>query len=264
MDYRLDGETLLYPIIGDPVHHAKSPTRLTGKFVGMNHNGICVPMVVTNETLAATMPALLATPSVGGLLVTMPLKNSCFPYCQTASEVSSRLKVVSVMRRNQDGTWHGDMMDGLAFVAAQKKEGAVLKGARTLQIGAGGVGSAIAFALLDEGVTELAIHDTDLRRRDELVAKLAGLGRGKVTAGASDPTGYDVVVNATPLGMNADDPLPINVDRLKSSTFVGDVVAGEGLTPLLQAARAAGCRYSDGSQMVDEAMEIMPAFLLKR
>ena len=54
----------------------------------------------------------------------MPHKNECFTYCATSSETATLLSVVSVMRRNSDGSWHGDMLDGLAFVTAQKNEGA--------------------------------------------------------------------------------------------------------------------------------------------
>ncbi len=89
----------------------------------------------------------------------------------SASQV---LKVVSVIRRNPDRTWHGDMLDGLAFVKAQRDHGAQVDGARALLVGAGGAGSAIAIALLDGGVRELVIHVRRRRhrrtRRDPLLA----------------------------------------------------------------------------------------------
>lgn len=152
------------------------------------------------------------------------------------------------------------MLDGLAFVAAQKKEGARLEGARVLQVGAGGVGSAIAIALLDAGIRELVLHDASPSRLTEMVEFLSS--RGRVVAGPPDPTGSDIVVNATPMGMSPDDPLPVPVHLLTSSMFVGDVVAGHGVTPLVQAARSAGCKTADGFQMVAAVMEIMPDFLI--
>ena len=154
------------------------------------------------------------------------------------------------------------MLDGVAFVNAQKKHGAQLQGARVLQVGADGAGSAIAVALPDAGVAELVLHDGNVARRDALVQILSGLGLGRVIAGPPDPTGFDVVVNATPMGMSPDDPLPIPAHLLTSDMFVGDVVAGRGVTPLLPAARAAGCRTADGVAMVDAGMDIILAFLL--
>lgn len=258
----LSGATRLYPIIGDPIVHVKTPNRLTATFAERGHDGICVPMRVREGDLDAVMAGLTATPNVDGLLVTMPHKNAAFAHCATASETSKLLRVVSVARRDTDGGWHGDMLDGLAFVAAMRKGGATLDGARVLQVGAGGVGGAIAVALLDAGVRELVLHDTDEGRLGRMVDLLSG--RGRVAAGPPDPTGFDALCNATPLGLSPGDPLPVDAGLLRSATFVGDVIAGEGTTPLIAAARGAGCRTSDGAAMVEAVLDIMADFLLGR
>ena len=258
----LSGATRLYPIIGDPIVHVKTPKRLTSKFAERGHDGICMPMQVRAGDLDAVMAGLTATRNVDGLLFTMQHKNAVFAHCATSSETSKLLEVVSVARRNPDGTWHGDMLDGLAFVEAMRKRGARSEGARVLQVGAGGVGGAIAVALLDAGVRELVLNDTNQGRLDHLVDLLSG--RGRVTGGSPDPTGFDIVCNATPMGLSPDDPLPVQGDLLRSSMFVGDVIAGEGITPLIEAARAAGCKTSDGAHMVEAVLDVMPDFLLGR
>jgi shikimate dehydrogenase len=259
---RLNGETSLYPIIGDPIIFVKSPQRMTAEFQARNHNGICVPIQVPDGQLESVIRGLGSVANVRGLLITMPHKNTMFTLCATSSKTSRLLGVVSVVRRNADGSWHGDMLDGLAFVAAQRKNGAMPEGARVLQVGAGGAGSAIAVALLDAGVRELVLHDTNQSRVEELVRLLSGLGRGRVVAGPPDPAGCDIVVNATPLGMSPGDPLPVSAHLLTSAMFVGDVVAGHGVTPFLQAAHAAGCKTADGVQMVEAGIELIPDFLL--
>jgi shikimate dehydrogenase len=261
---RLNGETLLYPIIGDPIVFVKSPQRLTAEFEARGHNGICLPMQVPDGQLGSVVRGLGLVPNVRGLLITMPHKTAMFSYCATSSETARLLGEVNIARRNPDGSWHGDMLDGLAFVAAQKKEGAALRGARVFQVGAGGAGSAIAIALLDGGVRELVLHDANQSRVDGLIRILSSFGRGRVLAGPPDPSGCDIVVNATPLGMFPKDPLPIPANLLNASMFVGDVVAGHGVTPFLQAARAAGCKTADGAQMVEAGMHLMPDFLLRR
>ena len=259
---KLSGETCLYPIIGDPIRFVRSPQRLTAKFEELGHNGVCVPMLVPEGALESVVRGLDSVPNVRGLLITMPHKNAMFAHCATSSETSRILSVVSIARRTADGSWHGDMLDGVAFVAALKKNGARLERARVLQVGAGGAVSAIAIALLDAGVGELVLHDANQSRRDELVELLLGLGRSRVVAGPPDPTGCEIVVNATPMGMSPDDPLPVPAHLLTSSMVVGDVVAGHGLTAFVQAARAAGCKTADGFQMVEAGIEIMPNFLL--
>jgi shikimate dehydrogenase len=173
------------------------------------------------------------------------------------------LGVVSIIRRNPDATWHGDMLDGLAFVKAQQDHGAQPEGARVLLVGAGGAGSAIAIALIEAGVGELIIHDADQSRVATLIDLLSGLGQGRVSAGPPDPTGCDLVCNATPMGMEENDPLPVDAALLRSSMFVGDVIAGHGLTSFLQAAESAGCKTANGGHMVEAAQDVMVDFMLR-
>jgi shikimate dehydrogenase len=79
-----------------------------------------------------------------------------------------------------------------------------------------------------------------------------------VNTGSADLGGYDIVVNATPLGMKKDDPLPLDVERISPRTFVGEVVMKEEITPFLAAVRAKGCEYQVGTDML---FEQIPAYL---
>jgi shikimate dehydrogenase len=259
----LSGATRLFPIIGDPIKYVESPMRLTRTFEKRDYNGICVPMQVPGVDLDAAMAGLTATRNVDGILVTMPHKFTAFAHCTTSSKRAKMLGVVSVIRRNPDGTWHGDMLDGLAFVKAQTDHGAEPDGAQVLLVGAGGAGSAIAIALLEAGVGELIIHDADESRVATLIDLLSGLGQGRVRAGPPDPTGCDLVCNATPMGMEENDPLPVNAALLTSSMFVGDVIAGHGLTAFLAAAESAGCKTANGGHMVEAAQDVMVDFMLR-
>lgn len=256
----LSGATRLFPIIGDPVRYVESPGRLTQTFATRGHDAVCVPLEVPADDLSAVMAALTAARNVDGVLVTMPHKFAAFAHCATSSERAALLGVVSVARRNPDRSWHGDMLDGLAFVKALQDNGARVTGDRALLVGAGGAGSAIALALLDAGVRELVVHDTDESRVAALLDLVPDRTRGG--AGPPDPTGFDLVANATPLGMGDDDPLPLDPVLLGSAMFVGDVIAGHGLTPFLAAAQAAGCQTSGGADMVRAAQDVMADFFL--
>lgn len=247
---KINGETRLVPIIGEPITNVRSPEWLSQEFAERGCQEICVPMQVGAQALERVLEGLSSTPTVVGLLVTMPHKQSIYRHCATTSERARLLKTVSVMRRNPDGSWHGDVLDGNSFVKAQIDQGARPEGARVLLLGAGGAGSAIGVALLEAGVRELRVHDADSSRGTQLVDVLNSLGRGRVQLGAPDPTGCDMICNATPMGMKEADPLPVRADLLAPATFVGDVIAGHGETALLRAARAAGCRTANGDQMV--------------
>jgi shikimate dehydrogenase len=263
MNVVLSGASRLYPIIGDPVKFVRSPQSLTASFAAHGHNGICIPMEVPETDLNSVMQGLARTRNVDGLLVTMPHKATAFGYCATHSETAALLRSVSVMRRNADGTWHGDMLDGRAFVKAQVDAGARPEGARVLLIGAGSAGAAIAIALLAAGVRELRIHDSDEARVKALIALAPECYRARMVAASPDPAGCEMVCNATPMGLNPDDPSPLDL-KLASSAFVGDVIAGHGVTPLLQAAQAAGCKTANGAQMVDAVQQMMVDFMLRK
>ncbi|MFT3887234.1 MAG: ThiF family adenylyltransferase [Arachnia sp.] len=264
MSDQLTGASRLYPIIGDPVRYVQSPVWLTRTFAERGHNGLCIPIEVDEAGLDAVMRGLTAAANVDGVLVTMPHKNAAFAYCATSDPRASVFGGVSVLRRNPDGTWHGDMLDGLAFVTAQQARGARIEGSRALVVGAGAAGSAIAHALLDAGVAELALHDADQAKVTALREKLAGPGEGRVIEGSPDPAGFDLVFNATPLGLEPGDPAPLDVARLTAGMHVGDVIAGHGTTALVAAARHVGASTADGGHMVEAVQELMADFLLGR
>jgi shikimate dehydrogenase len=151
------------------------------------------------------------------------------------------------------------MFDGEGFVRGILRKGRVLGGARALVVGSGGVGSAIVASLAKAGAAELALFDAYPATMNGLAERLrAHYPALKIGVGSKDPAGFDVVVNATPLGMKDGDPLPMDVDRIAPSTFVGEVVMKQEITPFLAAARARGCQIQIGTDML---FEQIPAYL---
>jgi shikimate dehydrogenase len=151
------------------------------------------------------------------------------------------------------------MFDGEGFVRGLRRKGVELEGRRALVVGAGGVGSAIAASLAAAGIGTLALFDL----RAESATALAGRLRQhhpalEVLTGRRDPAGFDVVVNATPMGMNEGDELPLDVSRIAPTTFVGEVVMKTEMTAFLRAAQARGCPVQVGSDML---FEQIPAYL---
>ena len=126
-------------------------------------------------------------------------------------------------------------------------------------IGAGGVGSAIAASLAAAGVTRMGLVDAVADAAESLGSRLsAHYSELDVKTGSADPTGYDLVVNATPLGMNEGDPLPIDMNLVAATTFVGEVVMKTAITPFLRAAQQRGCDTQVGTDML---FEQIPAYL---
>lgn len=258
----LDGATRLIPIFGHPIAQVKAPAGLTAEFARRGRNTIVVPFHVTPDHFDHVVKSLASVQNVDGFIATVPHKFVAHDRCATRSPRAAFLGVANVARRNGDGSWHGDMLDGLGFVRGIEAAGCHVPGRRALLVGAGGAGSAIALALLDSGVMQLAVHDTDGVKCEALIARLATVHPGKVMAGTADPAGFDLVVNATPLGMCANDPIPIEIRALSPPTFVGDVVTVPEVTPLLAAARERGCGIQTGVGMFVNSIELMADFFL--
>jgi shikimate dehydrogenase len=139
------------------------------------------------------------------------------------------------------------------------RHGRSLAGKKALVVGSGGVGSAIAASSAAAGAAEIGLYDVSAAAMKALAERLRqNYPRLKVTLGSNDPSGFDVVVNATPLGMKAGDPMPVEVSRLSPSTYVGEVVMKQETTAFLAAARARGCETQIG---IDMLFEQIPAYL---
>ncbi len=263
MTLQLNGATRLYPIVGDPIAQVKSPAGVSETLQAAGLNALIVPMHVDSNAFASTMQTLNAVRNVDGFIITVPHKFAAATACATLSPRAQFLGAANTLRRNLDGSWHGDMFDGLGYVAALRKNGCEPLGKRALLVGAGGAGSAIAHALVEAGVLELAIHDPDDARRSSLIERLNTLNKAVVIAGSRDPSGYDIVLNATPVGMQTADPTPVDVTRFTAQMFVGDVITAPAVTPMLQAARALGCGTQTGADMFAAVRDLMVAFLLE-
>jgi shikimate dehydrogenase len=258
----LSGETLVVPIVGDPIAQVKSPDGITRAFAARGRNAVVVPLQIASNDLDSLVRGLSPSRSVDGIIATVPHKFSLAAQCATLTERARFLGSANVARRNPDGSWHGDQVDGAAYVTAVLANGGNPAGRRVLQVGAGGAGTAIALALLEAGATELAVHDADPARRDGLISRLRTRFGDRVVAGSDDPSGYDLVAHATPMGMRAGDPYPVDVQRLKPDTFVADVVTKPTVPPLIHAARGIGCGTSTGADMFAAVSDLIVAFLL--
>jgi shikimate dehydrogenase len=177
-------------------------------------------------------------------------------------EVTPTVKVAgacNAVKRSADGRLLGDMFDGEGFVRGLRRKGVTLSGASALVVGAGGVGSAIVASLAAAGVARFRLFDVNPAAAQALTGRIATHYPGiSVEPGNRDPAGMDLAVNATPLGMDAGDPLPMDMERLDARTVVGEVVMRAETTAFLAAAQARGCQVQIGTDML---FEQIPAYL---
>jgi shikimate dehydrogenase len=257
----LRGTTTLIAHLGDPIGPVKSPMIYNPYFERAGIDAAVIPMGVQARDYAAVFDALFHLVNIRGALVTMPHKVSTVALLDASSTAVKVAGSCNAVLRAADGRRHGDLFDGSGFVRGVERKGFVLEGARCLVVGTGGVGSAIAAALAAAGAGHLMLYDQQADHARALEARLAQhYPRLDARTGSRDPAGFDLVVNATPLGMNADDALPFDVARLSEQTFVGEVVMKQEITPLLRAARERGCPTQVGTDMLFEQIPLYLEF----
>lgn len=255
----LSGKSRLIAHVGYPTGSFKAPLIYNPWFESKGIDTVVVPLGVKAEDYAPFFERLVRLSNVHGMLVTMPHKVSTVALLDEASTAVKVAGSCNAVLVRPDGRIVGDMFDGEGFARGLERKGVVLGGARCLVVGSGGVGSAIAASLAARSVGQLVLTDTHAPLAEALAGRIRQHYPAlKVSVGPVDPAGYDVVVNATPLGMKAGDPLPIDIARLAPSTFVGEVVMKQEFTPLLLAAREKGCRIQVGTDML---FEQIPAYL---
>jgi shikimate dehydrogenase len=255
----IDGRTKLIAHIGDPTETFKSPMIYNPFFEARKINAVVMPLGCKSEDYAAFLKLLFRLTNILGALITMPHKVATLDLVDEAS-VSARIAgACNVVKMDERGRLIGDMFDGEGFVRGLQRKGCGIGGASAFVAGCGGVGSAIAASLAKAGVSRLGLYDLSVPAMDALAKRLQShYPNLEVTGGSAGPTGYDIVVNATPLGMKKDDPLPMRMDGISPSTFVGEVVMKEEMTPFLTAVRAKGCEVQVGTDML---FEQIPAYL---
>ena len=255
----ISGTTQLIAHLGYPTESFKAPMIYNPWFEKRGVDAVVVPMGVKPGDYAATLAALARVTNLRGALVTMPHKVTTLSLADEITPTARIAGACNALLLRPDGTWLGDQFDGAGFVRGLLRKGRTLRGARVIVSGAGGVGSAIAASLAAEGVAHISLYDTCAASAEGLAERLrAHYPQLVVQTSSNDPAGFDVVVNATPLGMKEGDPLPFDVTRIDPAAMVGEVVMKTEYTPLLQAALAKGCGVQVGTDML---FEMIPAYL---
>ncbi len=246
----ITGTTRLLAIIGDPVAPLRSPGFFNEIFARTGRDMAFVAFQVPKGALAASWPAFLAMKNLDGLVITMPHKEDVVPLLAGLGATAKLTGTVNTIRRRADGGFEGDMFDGGGFRDGLERAGHPVRGKRILQIGCGGAGTAIACALARAGAAELVLHDMNAAKCQGLIALLrANFPATQLRDGAPDPRGFDIVVNATPLGLKEGDPMSLDAALLVPSQVVADVIPNPEVTPLVAAARAIGCATTTGRDM---------------
>lgn len=257
----LDGRTAVLGILGDPVAQVKAPAPLTARLQQQGLNAVLVPMHVRPDDVAALLPALLTLHNLAGFIVTVPHKQRVAALIGDGLLPGARrANAANVVRRTAQGGWQGELLDGAGFVAGLRAAGFDPRGRAACIAGAGGAASAIAFALADAGARSVRVCDVDTAKAEALARQLQRNGVEAGTWNGREPGEAELLVNATPVGMRVDDPLPVPASALRAGLWVAEVIMAPAVTPLLQVARDRGCIAHEGRHMMERQLGLMADF----
>lgn len=251
------GTTRLYPVIGSPVAQVKAPMLYNALFTEHRIDAAVVPMEIAPEVYAQVLPALFKVGNIAGAMVTIPHKTATVALLDDCSQAVRIAGACNAVVRRPDGTLYGELFDGIGFVHAAEKHGFSAKGARCLVVGTGGAGAAIAAALAQAGASTIRLFDARAAQAEAVASHLSSFFPGTdIHVAEPHLAGFDLVVNATPLGMNLDDPLPIDVTQIEPQMLIAEIVMKREITPMLAAAQARGCRIVLGREMLREQLAL--------
>ncbi len=255
------GKADVFVMLAHPIGHAKSPGVFNEIFEARGLDSLMVPVSCRPEDFDAVWDGLTKMENVRGVIVSVPFKQRAYHKAAAAHDRAARVESANSLRRQADGSWYADNFDGVGFIDGLTAGGHQIRGKHILQVGAGGAGTSLAWCLAEAGAAGILIADIDPARAGALAGKVAELFPAcKVRAGIADANGMDMAINATPVGLHADDPLPFDISGLRPGMIVVDIIMEPAETRLLQEARRIGCTIQPGRPMMDHQVGAMSRF----
>ncbi len=252
------GATRVFGILADPIAQVKTPEAMNALFAVRGLDAVLVPIHVGASDLETVLAGLRHMRNFGGFIATVPHKTAMLPLCDALEGDAAKIGAVNAVRRERDGRLVGAMLDGTGFVEGLRASGIDPRGLDAYVAGAGGAAAAIAFALVRAGVSRLTVANRSRDRADDLQRRLMRIYPAlPVSTEEESLASADLVVNATSLGMQEGDPLPLDVSRLRPSQTVAEIIMQPAETPLVVAAREIGCRVQLGRPMLDAQIVLM-------
>lgn len=247
----ITGKTKILGVIGNPISHTASPLMQNAMLSHLGLSYIYIPILVEPKQLNHFLTAIRATNFVG-VNVTIPFKEQVLPFLDELDETARRIGAVNTIV-NRNGYLKGYNTDGAGFIMALDRDlQMTVSHKRVCLIGAGGAAHAIAFSLLSEGVSFLGIFNRTHTRAKALVDQLSiYFGRTLCQVQASpDFLDYDIIINTTPVGMASDEiPIP-NLDWVRPTHLLCDIVYKPLKTKFLALAEKKGAKICNGIGML--------------
>jgi shikimate dehydrogenase len=256
---KISGGTDIYLIPGDPITNVRAPRMFNRVFERCGLDAVMLPVQVRERDFAVWLKATFLARNVKGVIIAPPHKPQVVHLLDSCGLVARVARSVNIVRRTSEGQLEGDLFDGEGILGALDWFNIPYRGKHVLILGAGVSAAAIGVSLAQGGTTQgaefIAFYDPVPGKAIGLATELDGFFDANVVAvDSSDPAGYDLVVNASAVGLGNDDPLPCDVGRMEPHAALFDILLRNQPTPLVRAARSRGLHAQPGFEMLIQQM----------
>lgn len=256
------GDQRIIGMVGENVGAAKSPEIFNAWFARHRPDLAMVRCEVTPDAFDGFIDDFRSDPSMIGLVLTMPHKATVVPMIDRHDASVERFGVANAVRKSEADMLEGAMFDGDAFHAVVEEAGFAIAGSCVAIVGCGAAGLACGWTALSAGAARVTCDDVDPNRSEALVDRLRG-AFPSAEIGSHDARASDLIVNASPVGTNRDDPSPVASGRLAGARLVLDLAAGADTSRLIRDAEAAGIPTIDGRAFASAQFALLRDFLLE-
>ena len=243
---KITGTTRLACLLGHPARHSLSPAIHNAVFSNANVDAVYLAFEVVENDLPYVVRGLRAM-SFLGASVTMPHKEAVISLCDSITERAQILGSVNTLIPGADGLLLGDCTDGMGCIGALQAHGIRIEEQRVVVVGAGATARACINALAKAGAGNIGVLNRTESRATSAAAVAGDIG---CIVGESDLASADIIVHATPQGMNKEGEVPFDLRVIHENHVVLDAVYQPLETSLLARARAAGATAIDGLDML--------------
>ncbi len=260
------GSTKIYGCLADPIDHVKAPTIFSSIFKEKNIDAVMVPIHVEKNNLENVITSLKKIKNFEGMTVTIPHKTTIANLCDHLQQDAEFTQSVNWVKFDKDRKLIGNNFDGQGFVTGFLSQNFLLKNKKVCIFGAGGAAVSIACALAKQKIKSLQIINRNFVKANELIKKIKLIDKNLFveTTEYKDNyllNDYDIIINATSLGLYKDDKLPFDVSKTSSETVIADIIMQPSNTELLKQAINLGRSVHYGKYMIDKQIDLVGNFL---
>jgi len=260
------GSTKIYGCLADPIDHVKAPTIFTAIFKEKNINAVMIPIHVKKDNLENVIDSLKTIKNFEGMTVTIPHKTSAANLCDSLEHDAEFTQSVNWIKFDRDRKLIGNNFDGQGFVSGFLAQNFLIKNKKICVFGAGGAAVSIVCSLAKQKIKSLKIINRNFDKANELMRKVKIIEKDMSVEVSSykdkcSLKDYDIIINATSLGLNSNDKLPFDVHKTLPKSVIADIIMQPSETKLLKQAKKLGRSVHYGKYMIDSQIDLVGNFL---